>query len=251
MLKAENLSVTLGVKEILKDISFAVKPHTLTCIIGKNGSGKSTLLSALDCGVKYKGQISFCDKNLAMMPSKERAKTISLLPQTLPAVPLTCEEIIKMGRTPYLDVGQRFTERDTKAVEDAIKLTGIKHLMDKRADCISGGERQKVYLAMVLAQQTRIIAFDEPATYLDTEHRKDVYDLLRKLKTIEKKTVFAVMHDITEAMEMADNIIFLDGGKLIFFGTAEECVRSGLIEEIFKVKKYEYDAEDGKRILYK
>lgn len=251
MLEAEKISVSLGGKEILKDISFSLKPHTLTCIIGKNGSGKSTLLSALVGGVKHRGMISFCEKNLAMLSQKERAKTVSLLPQSLPSVGLTCEEIVRMGRMPYLDIGQRFSAEDEKAVEKAIKRTDIKHLKEKRADRISGGERQKVYLAMVLAQQTRIMAFDEPATYLDAEHKKEVYEALKSLKRHEKKTVIAAMHDITEAVEMADNILFLDGGRLIFSGTAEACVNSGLIEKIFKVKKYEYEAEDGKRILFK
>ncbi len=251
MFKIENLSVILGEKEILKEISFEVKPHTLTCIIGKNGSGKSTLLSAIVCAVKYKGQISFCDKNIALMSFKERAKLISLLPQSLPAVGITAEELIRMGRMPYLGAGRRFSATDEKAVEKAIEKMNINHLRDKRTDRISGGERQKVYLAMILAQQTRIMAFDEPATYLDTEYRKELYETLKKLKKDEKKTVLAVMHDITEAVEMADNIVLLDGGKILFFGTAEECIKSGLIEKIFKVKKYEYEAEDGKRILYK
>ncbi len=251
MFKAEKLSVTLGGKEILKDISFEINPHTLTCIIGKNGSGKSTLLSAVVCAVKYKGKISYCSKNLALMSAKERAKLISLLPQSLPAVGITAKELIEMGRTPYLDVGKRFSDEDEKAVEKAITAMNINHLTEKRVDCISGGERQKVYLALTLAQQTRIIVFDEPATYLDTEYRKEVYGTLKTLKKDEKKTVMAVMHDITEAVEIADNILFLDDGKLLFFGTAEECVSSGLIEKVFKVKKYEYEAEDGKRILYK
>lgn len=251
MLEIEKLSASYGKKEVLKDISFSVKPHTVTCIIGKNGSGKTTLLSAICCTMKYKGQISFCGKNLAMMSSKERARTVAFLPQQLPSVPLTTEEIVKMGRMPYLDIGQRFTSQDEKAVEDAIKRAEIQNLKDKRADCISGGERQKVYLAMILAQQTRILALDEPATYLDIEHRNEVYGIIKKLKTEEKKTIITVMHDITAAIETADNIVFLDGGRLIFFGSAEECVQSGLIEKIFKVKKYEYMAEDGKRILYK
>ena len=251
MLDIKNLTVTLSGKEILKDISFTVRPHTLTCIIGKNGSGKSTLLSALVCTVKYKGKISFCDKDLVLMKSKERAKLISMLPQTLPTVSINAEELVRMGRIPYLDAGQRFSTEDEKAVENAIEKTDIKHLKSRRVDRISGGERQKVYLAMVLAQQTRIIAFDEPATYLDTEHKKEVYRALKSLKADEKKTILAVMHDISEAVEMADNILLLDGGRVVFFGAAEDCVSSGLIEKTFNVKKYEYEAEEGKRILYK
>ena len=251
MLKAEKLSVSLGGKKVLEDISFSVRSHSLTCIIGKNGSGKSTLLSALSCAVKFKGQISFCDKNLAMMTPKERAKMISVLPQTLPSVSLTGEEIVRMGRNPYLDIGQRFSADDEFAVEKAIEATDIKHLKGERADRISGGERQKIFLAMVLAQQTRVVAFDEPATYLDQEHKKEIYEIMKKLKRDEKKTVLAVMHDITDAVEMADNIILLDSGRLAFFGTAKECVASGLIEKTFKVKKYEYEADGHKRILYK
>ncbi len=251
MLKVENLSVTLSGKDILKDISFEVKPHTLTCIIGKNGSGKSTLLSAITGAVKYSGQITFCEKNPLLMSGKERAKLISLLPQTLPEAEITVGELVRMGRTPYLDLGHRFSAEDEKAVEKAIEKMCIHHLRDKRTNRISGGERQKAYLAMILAQQTRIVAFDEPVTYLDTEYRKEVYDTLKSLKRDEKKTVLAVTHDINEAVETADNILILDSGRMLFFGKAQECVDSGIIEKVFKVKKYEYDAEDGKRILYK
>lgn len=251
MLKFEKVSVTLGGKEILKDISFEVRPHTLTCIIGKNGSGKSTLLSALSGTVKYTGKISFCEKNLALMSLKERARLLSMLSQSLPSVGITAEELIKMGRNPYLGIGNKFSAEDEEAVEKAVDIMKIKELTDKRVDRISGGERQKVYLAMTLAQQTRVIALDEPATYLDTEYSKELYSLLKRLRAEEKKTVIAVMHDITEAVQTADNIVFLDGGRLLFFGTAEACIRSGLIEKVFKVKKYEYETEDGKRILYK
>lgn len=251
MLKVEKLFVSYGKKEVLSDISFSLKPHTLNCIIGKNGSGKTTLLSALGGERCYKGEISFCDKNLAMLPLRERAKLISLLPQVLPPVGLQVEELVEMGRTPYLDMGQRLSPQDKQAVNEAMELLDIKHLKNERVDCISGGERQKAYIAMVIAQQTRLIAFDEPTTYLDAEHRRNVCDILLKLKKEKRKTVLAVMHDISTAVEIADNIIVLDKGKLVFSGDAHSCIESEVIERTFKVKKYIYETEKGKRILYR
>lgn len=251
MLKVENLRVTADKKDIIKDISFEIKPHSLTVIIGKNGSGKSTLLSAVTGTAKYLGRVSFCSKDFALMTLRQRAQQIAFLPQSLPKVPVTVKELVALGRTPYLDVGKRLTQQDVSRVNEAISLMGIESLAEKRVDVLSGGERQKAYIAMVLAQDTRIIALDEPAAYLDAEYQKELYSLIAFLKQKSKKTLLVVMHDITTAMETADSIIALKQGECVFYGSTEECMKKEIPEKIFGVKKYEYISEGEKRILYR
>ena len=107
MLEFKSLSVSKNKKEILQDVSFSVKPHTITAIIGKNASGKSTLISCLTGESKYKGSIFFSDDDISLMSLKQRSRLVSLLPQTLPAVPITVEKLVEMGRNPYTDIGKR------------------------------------------------------------------------------------------------------------------------------------------------
>ncbi|MBR2078802.1 MAG: ABC transporter ATP-binding protein, partial [Clostridia bacterium] len=169
MLELKNIRVVKNKKEILKNVTVSLKPHTLTVVIGKNGSGKSTLLSCLTGESKYQGTIHFDDKDLALMPKRQRAAYISFLPQSLPSVPITVENLVAMGRTPYVDMGKNLSEKDEEQIEKAIADTGIETIRHKKLTEISGGEKQRAYIAMVLAQNTRVIALDEPTTYMDIQ----------------------------------------------------------------------------------
>lgn len=248
MLELKNIRVVKNKKEILKNVTVSLKPHTLTVVIGKNGSGKSTLLSCLTGESKYQGTIHFDDKDLALMPKRQRAAYISFLPQSLPSVPITVENLVAMGRTPYVDMGKNLSEKDEEQIEKAIADTGIETIRHKKLTEISGGEKQRAYIAMVLAQNTRVIALDEPTTYMDIQFQKELRSLLTELKEKHKKTLITVMHDLSMAAEIADCIILLDEGRVVFSGEKEGVLQSGKIESIFNVKKYEIEL-DGKRKL--
>ena len=248
MLELKNIRVVKNKKEILKNVTVSLKPHTLTVVIGKNGSGKSTLLSCLTGESKYQGTIHFDDKDLALMPKRQRAAYISFLPQSLPSVPITVENLVAMGRTPYVDMGKNLSEKDEEQIEKAIADTGIETIRHKKLTEISGGEKQRAYIAMVLAQNTRVIALDEPTTYMDIQFQKELRSLLTELKEKHKKTLITVMHDLSMAAEIADCIILLDEGGVVCSGEKEEVLQSGKIESTFDVKKYEIEL-DGKRKL--
>ncbi len=239
MLKIENLCVRSGKTEILENINLEIKPHTVTVIFGRNAAGKSTLLSCLTGERKYTGTVSFAGKNLAMLTARERATLVALLPQHLPKTQLTVEELVRLGRTPYLDFARRFSDEDALQAENALSDVGITQLKERRLDSVSGGERQKAYLAMVLAQNTRLIAFDEPTTYVDARFSRELYGILAELVRKKKKTVLAVMHDLTAGMEIADNVVILDGGRVIFAGDKLAARESGIIEKTFSVSSYE------------
>lgn len=251
MVKFENISVKVTSKEILKEVSFSLKPHTITAVIGKNGSGKTTLLSCLTGEKKYTGRITYEGKDIRLMSLKEKGRLISVLPQILPTPHITIKALVGMGRSPYLDLMGTFTQDDKKCVEKSLCDTGIKNLENKYLTEISGGERQKAYIAMVLAQNTRVVVLDEPTTYMDMQYSKEFMSLLETLKTKNKKTVLAVMHDINMALEKADNILILDEGKAVFFGSKEECINSRLIEKIFALEKHEYVFEGEKKVIFR
>lgn len=250
MLELKNIRVVKNKKEILKNVTVSLKPHTLTVVIGKNGSGKSTLLSCLTGESKYQGTIHFDDKDLALMPKRQRAAYISFLPQSLPSVPITVENLVAMGRTPYVDMGKNLSEKDEEQIEKAIADTGIETIRHKKLMEISGGEKQRAYIAMVLAQNTRVIALDEPTTYMDIQFQKELRSLLTELKEKHKKTLITVMHDLSMAAEIADCMILLDEGRVVFSGEKEEVLQSEKIESIFNVKKYEIELDGKRKIIF-
>ncbi len=245
MLQFENVSVNKNKVQILKDVTFSLKPHTITVLLGKNGSGKSTLLSCLTSQCNYRGNIFFGDKDLLLMEPKQRAQLVSVLPQILPSVPLTVEELVKLGRNPYIDLGRNFNEKDKEQVNRAIEETKTQGIRHKKLTEISGGERQRAYIAMVLAQNTRVVALDEPTTYLDAENEKEFTNLLKELKERHKKTLIVVMHNLDRAFEIADNVVVLENGEMACFLKKEEALNGKIVEELFNVKKYEVSI-DGK-----
>lgn len=250
MLDIRNLSVNKGKKEILKEINISIRPHTITAVIGKNGSGKSTLLSCLTGESKYTGTIHYEDKNLSMMTDRQRAGYISLLPQCLPSVPITVERLVAMGRTPYLDLGKNLSQTDKEQIEKAIAAVGIGEIRRKKLTELSGGEKQKAYIAMVLAQNTRIIALDEPTTYMDIQFQKEFIFLLKELKEKYKKTLIVVMHDLSRAAEIADYMLLLDDGAAVDYGQKEEVLQNGKIESTFNVKKYEILVDGQSKTIF-
>lgn len=251
MFEFENVCVKKSGGEILKNINLTFPEKSITVIIGKNGSGKSTLLSAAANTVKYTGSIKYKGESVALLPLRERSKLISFLPQVLPSPSISVESLVSMGRHPYLDFGKHLTKEDKDAVAEAIKDIGIENIKDKRLDEISGGERQKAYLAMILAQNTETVLLDEPATYLDKEYEKELYNIIERLRSRYGKRVIVVMHDLSRAAETADRIVLLDKGEVLFCGDGEECVKSNIIEKVFGVRRFEYSDGVETRYVYR
>ncbi len=250
MLAFKEICVCYKKKQVLDSLSFSLRPHRLTVVLGKNGCGKSTLVSCVTGGTPYTGEILYGDRNVALMPPRERARLIAVLPQILPKVSLTVEELVSMGRNPYLDLGRRLQKTDYEQIESAIRAVGMDGFRRCPLGCLSGGERQKAYLAMIIAQNTRIVILDEPTTYMDMENEADFLAFVKELKTVHKKTLMIVMHDLTKAVEIADDVLVIRDGGCAFFGTAKDCVESGVIEEVFHVKRSSYEKNGTARPLY-
>jgi len=250
MLVFRNVSLRLDGKSILQDVSFALRPHKLTALVGRNGSGKSSLLACVNQQIPYTGEIFEGEKNLALLPPRERAKAVAILPQTLPAPPVTVREMAAFGRNPYLDLTGRLTERDRRAVEAALAEAGVTDLADRRLDTLSGGERQRAALAMILAQNTPIALLDEPTAHLDHGHEAAFLQKLSTLKIQRKKTFLVVLHDLSLAVQYADDLLVLDHGRLVFSGTKEECLHQQTLETVFGLKRYTVEEEEVLRIFF-
>lgn len=238
MLEFNNISVRLGNKQLLQDVSFSVRPHRLTALVGRNGSGKSTLLNCANQQLSYTGQILEGEKNLALLPPRERGKTVAILPQTMPTPHVTVREMVAFGRNPYLDFTGRLTVRDRQAVDAALADASAADFADRYADTLSGGELQRVRLAMILAQNTPIALLDEPTSHMDQSHEAAFLELLTQLKKRKKKTFLVILHDLTLAAEYADDIVVLEEGKVVFSGPKEECLEREILEKTFSLKRY-------------
>ena len=238
MLEFKDVSVRFGRKQALRDVSFSLRPHRLTVLLGPNGSGKSTLLNCVNQQIPYTGTILEGEKNLALLPARERAGTVAILPQSMPAPHILAREMAAFGRNPYLDFTGRLTEKDRQAVASALKDANAEGLADRYADTLSGGELQWVRLAMILAQNTPIALLDEPTAHMDQCHEGAFLELLTDLKKKKKKTFLLVLHDLTLAAEYADDLVVLDGGAVAFAGTKEDCLARGILETAFGVKRY-------------
>lgn len=250
MLKIENLSVAIGGKQILQDVSFHLRPHRITALVGRNGSGKSTLLACVNQQLPYTGSITEGEKNLALLPPGERAKTVAILPQTLPVPHITVAEMVAFGRTPYLDFTGRLTVQDKTAVQNAMKDTHVEELSHRYLDTLSGGERQRAALAMILAQNTPIALLDEPTAHMDLGFEAAFLKQLRQLGKQKKKTFLVILHDLSMAVRYADDIIVLDGGKTVFAGSVSDCLAAHILEDHFCLKRFCATENGEERVFF-
>ena len=243
MLEAKELSVYYGKRPVLHGLSFTVEKGSVTALLGLNGSGKSTLLSAIGGALPYEGSLLFEGVPLACLSPRERAVRLSLLPQILPTPPFTVAETVLCGREPYLTLAHRPSSEDARIADEAMALTGIAPLRERRLSSLSGGERQMAFLAMTLAQKAPLLLLDEPTSFLDKVKEKHFLSTLAAARQKEGLTVLAAMHDITAAMRFADRFLILGGGKLLFDGEREALLRTELVEKTFGVRRY--DTPDG------
>ena len=225
MLSFHQVCASYGKNQVLDHIDFSLVPHKLTAVVGRNGSGKSTLVSCVNQELPYTGEITFSDRNLAVMTLRERAQLISILPQTLHSPAVTVEELTAFGRNPYLDFGKRMSPKDWQAVDDALEAIGISGLRDKLVTELSGGERQKAYLAMVLAQNTRVMILDEPTSGLDFKNMMRISEHLKALAQ-KGKTILIITHDYEFAAMTCNRVLhFVDEGHVETFPLQENLSR--------------------------
>ena len=247
MLEFKNITFKIGRKTILDSVNLKAKKGRITALIGKNGSGKTSLITTA-CGLShYDGEILLCGKNIQEYKNKDRAKIISFLPQMMPETSISVYSLVSMGRSPHLGGMGILSKTDKEAILSALRITRTEELSERSISSLSGGEKRRAFLALLLAQEAPILILDEPNAYLDISYSSELCTLLRELCDDHKKTILVIMHDISEATEIADDIAILDGGKTVFYGTKNELLATETIENIFGVKRYKaYDGDKTK-----
>lgn len=182
-------------------------------VVGQNGSGKSTLLRAMAGILPHRGQILLDRSEVRSMPHRERAHRVSFLPQHLTIPDMTVETLVRHGRYSRMGISKILGKQDLDAAERAITLTDIGEIRDRKLGEISGGERQRAYLAMIIAQDAPMILLDEPDTYMDVAHRTELLRILGLLRE-QGKGIVMTSHDLPLSLMAADRVLVMQEGQI-------------------------------------
>lgn len=233
-LQVEHLSFSYQEeKKIIDDIHLHVKKGELVGIIGPNGSGKSTILKNIYRALKPDSGAVFLDgEAIYKMSSKKTAKKLGVVGQEN-SIPFdfSVGEIVAMGRSPYKKLLEGETEEDEKIVVNALKQVNLEHMIHKSYMHLSGGEKQRVIIARVLAQQTEFLLLDEPTNHLDIHHQLQIFDLIKELGV----TVLSAIHDLNIAALYCDRLYIVKDGKIVAFGTPVEVLTKEIILQVFDI----------------
>jgi iron complex transport system ATP-binding protein len=235
VIQANDLSFEVAGKRILDNVCFCATGGKRLFIVGPNGAGKTTLLRCL-CRIMddYTGTIKIKDKDLREYSQKKLAAILTYVPQSLPTdIQFTVHQFILMARYPHLSPFSVVSPEDGKIVAEAMDMTQTAVFSDRVMATLSGGERQQVSVAAALAQQAEIFLLDEPATYLDYKHQRDIHALLMKINKTFGTTIVCVTHDLNSAVLSADMIIALRDGKIVFEGSPAEIMTDKILEDIY------------------
>jgi iron complex transport system ATP-binding protein len=235
-LEARNLSVRLGPREVLRDVSFACAFGEVTAVLGPNGAGKSTLLRAVSGLLPYHGQVTLEGAALDSLSAVDRAKRMSLVPQhSLLSARMPVSQVVAQGRYAHRAVLARLGPDDLAAVEAAMAATDVLFLRDRPFSELSFGEQKRVLIARALATGARTLLFDEPTASLDIEHTLRLFSLLRALAG-EGRAVCVVLHQLEHALTFADRALLLQAGVAVALGAAREVITKERVRELYRVE---------------
>lgn len=250
ILCCDALRLGYGGAEIVPALDLTLPPGRFTVLAGPNGSGKSTLLRGLAGALRpLSGRVTLNGTALQQLPLRRLARQIGLLPQD-PQAPeeMSVEDLVRMGRHPHRGLFSRWSAADTRAVHEALHLTGLPDLAGRRISSLSGGQRQRAWIAMVLAGQAQVLLLDEPTSFLDLPHQIEVLSLIGDLVRAGR-TVVAVLHDLNQAAAHADHLILLQSGRIAAAGPPETVLTPDIIAKVFGVEiTILTDPETGRRI---
>lgn len=237
-MEVKELSFAYGENKVLKNTSLHIETGKITTIMGANGCGKSTLFSLMTKNlVPGKGKVLLGGQNIKNMGLNELARNVAIVHQYNSAPDdLTVEELVAFGRTPYRTMFGSTSEADDDMIEWAMEVTGTIPYRDREIGRLSGGQRQRVWIAMALAQNTKILFLDEPTTYLDIRYQIEILELIRELNRDFDMTIIMVLHDINQAIHFSDIVIGLKDGNVLMEGAPKEVITADSIEALYGIR---------------
>ncbi|WP_436926896.1 ABC transporter ATP-binding protein [Halosimplex amylolyticum] len=249
---AEDLVVGYPTSEepVVDGESLVAAPGQVTALVGPNGSGKSTLLKGMaDQLAPDAGSVLLDGSEVGSMDSKDLARRLGLLSQeNVAPESITVEKLVSHGRYPHRGFFDGLTDEDRAAIDRAIDLAGVDHLRERDVGSLSGGQKQLVWIAMILAQETDVLLLDEPTTFLDMHHQLEVMEIIETLRAESEKTVVVVLHDLQQAARLADHVVALKDGAVQGRGQPEDVISEGMLADVFGIEATVTQSDLGPQI---
>ena len=237
IIEIKNLSFKYNTtKAIFSDLNLTIKKGEITTLLGKNGCGKSTLIKLLSKNItNYTGNIFLKNKELKSYSLRELATKLSIVYQNnITPQEITVFDMVSFARLPYQNIFfYKQTKEDIEKINFALKETDLIEYKNTKVSELSGGQLQRVYIAMCLAQDTEIIILDEPTTFLDIKYQKSIMKLVKRLNQELDLTIIMVLHDINQAITYSDNIVALLDGEIIKNDKAHTLLDEKLLNKIY------------------
>ncbi|MFF8032152.1 MULTISPECIES: ABC transporter ATP-binding protein [unclassified Streptomyces] len=232
-LRVDGVTISAGVRVLVRDVSLTARPGETIGLVGPNGSGKSSLLRAVYRVLRPDaGRVRVDGADAWSLPVRQVARTVAAVVQEPGAgVDLAVREVVAMGRTPHKRLLAGDTPEDAELIDSALAAVDAAHLAGRPFDRLSGGERQRVLIARALAQRPTLLVLDEPTNHLDIRHQLDVLDALRDLSA----TVLLALHDLNLAAYYCDRLYVLHDGEVTASGPPAEVLTPGLLAEVYGV----------------
>ena len=233
-LETKDLSVTIGKKEIVRDVSLQVQNGAFVGLIGPNGSGKTTLLKSIYRVLKPSGGVATLDgQDIQSMSHKESAQDMGVVSQfTNMSFDFSVEEVVLMGRSPHKGTFSMDSAEDYAIVEDCLKRVDMLEFRNRSFLTLSGGEKQRILLARALAQQVKILILDEPTNHLDIKYQIQIMDVVKGTGV----GVLAALHDLNLTLMYCTYIYVLKNGEVITHGRPEDIITEDLIHDVYEVE---------------
>lgn len=247
MIELKNIYAGYNEVDVIHDISLKIEKGKNLCILGPNGCGKTTLLKAMAGIIPSKGEILIDGIDIKKMKRHEIARKIAVMTQISSVYfSYTVFETVLLGRYLYIknSILKTPTQRDIQYTEECLEAVGLLELRDTQISTLSGGQLQRVFLARTLAQEPDIILLDEPTNHLDLKYQKELIDYLKKWSKETGNTIVGVFHDINLAMNLADDILVMENGKLAGYGESKSIVSGPLLNRVYQmdITKYMIDS---------
>lgn len=234
MIRLDHITAAYHNETVLNDISLQVARGERVALVGPNGAGKSSLLRVITGQLAAQGSVHVAGNDIALLSPRARARLLAVVPQEIARdIPLTAHDFVLLGRTASLPRFGGPSAEDLGAVQEAMTLTETWNLRQRPLPEMSGGERQRLALAMALASQPEIILLDEPTSHLDLRHRAELMRLLMRLNRDRQTTVLTVVHDLTLASQYFPRIILLGEGRKLADGTPCDVLRPNILEPAY------------------
>ena len=232
---------------VLNGVNLELKQGEIGILLGKNGSGKTTCFkNILGILSPSSGSIRFDGEDLLKMPRRERARRIAYVPQDIHFGALTVFDSILMGRVSYF--GLKASHEDYLAAEQIMVEMHLEDFAQRNVEELSGGERQKIAIARAMAQEPKLMVFDEPTGNLDIANEQLIVEEAKKLAREKNIAILSSLHDLNQAMYFGDKFFFLKNGAVKYAG-GEEVIREDVIKDIFDINVRIAQIENQKVIL--